>query len=147
MTHVFEYPHEVRSDEIDEQGHVNNVVYVAWMQHAAVAHSAALGWTAARYRELGAGWVARTHHIEYLRPAMAGDKVVVQTHVAEMKKATSLRRYRIVRPADGVLLARAETDWAFINFTTGRPARIPPEVVEAYLAAASTNSAIPTASR
>jgi acyl-CoA thioester hydrolase len=136
MTSVFEYPHIVTNDEIDELGHVNNVVYVAWMQDAAIAHSATLGWTSARYLQLGAGWVARTHHVEYLRPATLGDRVVIQTHVAEMKKATSLRRYRIVRPSDGELLVRAETDWAFIDFKTGRPTRIPPQVVEAYLAAA-----------
>jgi acyl-CoA thioester hydrolase len=136
MTEVYAHRHTVTEDEIDEQGHVNNVVYVAWMQDAAVAHSAALGWTAERYLEYGAGWVARRHEIVYLRPALAGDEVVIETQVAEMKKATSLRRYRIVRPSDGAILAKAETDWAFINYATGRPTRIPPDVVAVYLAAA-----------
>ena len=92
MSRVFEYPHTVADDEIDQQGHANNVVYVAWMQAAALAHSAALGWTPERYRQLGLGWVARSHTIEYLRPAVAGDQIIVETHVADMKKVTSTPR-------------------------------------------------------
>jgi acyl-CoA thioester hydrolase len=132
LTDSFDYPHTVADDEIDEQGHANNVVYVAWMQAAAVAHSAALGWTAERYQQLGMGWVARSHTIEYLRPALAGDEIIVQTHVADMKKVTSTRIYRIIRPADGELLAKAETHWAFINYATGKPTRIPAEIAHAY---------------
>ena len=132
MTEFFEYPHIVADDEIDEQGHANNVVYVAWMQAAAVAHSATLGWTAQRYRELGTGWVARSHKIEYLRPALAGEEIVVQTHVVDLKRITSTRAYRIVRRADQELLARAETHWAFIDYATGRPTRIPAEIAKSF---------------
>lgn len=132
MTERFEYFHTVADDEIDEQGRANNVVYVAWMQAAAVAHSAVLGWTAERYEKLGTGWVARRHTIEYLRPAFAGEEIVVQTRVADMKKVTSTRVYRIVRRADGQLLAKAETQWAFVDYATGKPIRIPTEIAEAY---------------
>lgn len=132
MTEVFSLPHVVTDEEIDEQGHANNVVYVGWMQDAAVAHSAALGWSAERYEQLGMGWVARSHYVEYLRPAFAGDEIVIETHVADMKKATSRRAYRIVRRADGVVLAKAETIWAFVDYATGKPKRIPPEIADAY---------------
>lgn len=132
MTEFFEYPHIVADDEIDEQGHANNVVYVAWMQAAAVAHSATLGWTAERYRQLGTGWVARSHKIEYLRPALAREEIVVQTHVVDLKRITSTRAYRIIRRADKELLARAETHWAFIDYATGRPTRIPTEIVKSF---------------
>jgi acyl-CoA thioester hydrolase len=132
MTEIFEYPHTVGDDEIDEQGHANNVAFMAWLQAAAIAHSAALGWTAQRYRELGKGWVVRSHTIEYLRPALAGEKIVVETHVADMKKVTSLRVYRVIRSADRQLLAKAETNWAFIDYTTGRPTRIPAEIAHAF---------------
>jgi acyl-CoA thioester hydrolase len=132
MTNVFEHPHTVSDAEIDEQGHANNVVYVSWMQDAAVAHSATLGWTAQRYLEMGAGWVARSHYIEYLRPAYAGDEIIIETHVADMKKVTSKRVYRIVRRADREVLAKAETHWAFIDYATGKPTRIPPEIADAY---------------
>jgi len=133
VNEVFNYPHTVGVEEIDEQGHANNVAYVAWMQDAALAHSAAVGWTSERYRQLGMTWVARRHEIEYLRPALPGDRIVVQTHVAEMKKVTSTRRYRIIRARDGELLARAETNWAFINSVTGRPTRIPEEMAQAFI--------------
>ena len=99
MIELFEYPHTVGDDEIDEQGRANNVVYLAWMQEAAIAHSAVLGWTPERYVRLGVGWVARSHWIEYLQPAVAGDEIVVQTHVADMKKVTSKRVYRICAAA------------------------------------------------
>ena len=63
MPAIFAHHHRVRTDEIDEQGHVNNLRYLAWMQTAAIAHSAAQGWTGQRYRDLGSGWVVRSHFI------------------------------------------------------------------------------------
>jgi len=128
----YEYCHTVRPEEIDPLGHVNNVAYVDWMQSAALAHSTALGWPGERYRRAGCGWVVRSHTIEYLLPALAGDKVVVRTWVATMRKATSLRRYEMYRAADGSLLAKAETLWAFVDYATGQPRRIPREIADAY---------------
>jgi len=133
MADIFYHSHVVEAAEIDGLGHANNVVYIAWLQAAAVAHSAAQGWPGTRYHELGQGWVVRSHTIEYLLPAFAGDRVVVETWVATMKKVTSLRRYRIVRNGDAALLATAETNWAFVDFTTGKPVRIPPEVGGAFV--------------
>jgi acyl-CoA thioester hydrolase len=132
MPEVFHYPHTVAADEIDEQGHANNVVYVAWMQAAAIAHSATLGWTAERYGRMGMGWVARRHTIEYLQPAYAGDELIVETQVADMKKVTSTRVYRILRQSDGAVLAKGETNWAFINYATGKPTRISAEIAGAF---------------
>ncbi len=132
MSPVYEYLHDVGDDEIDSLGHVNNVAYVEWMQSAAVAHSSALGWSTRAYRLLGAGWVARSHGIEYLQSALAGDRIVVRTWIATMTRVTSIRRYKIVRLSDEQLLATAETKWAFIDFATGRPVRIPPEVSQSF---------------
>jgi acyl-CoA thioester hydrolase len=133
MPSIFEHRHTVGADEIDQLGHASNVAYVEWMQAAALAHSAAQGWPADRYRALGLGWVVRAHTIEYLQPAMAGDAIVVQTWVATMRKATSNRRYRISRPSDGAVLATAETRWAFVDYATNQPARIPREIAEAFV--------------
>jgi acyl-CoA thioester hydrolase len=134
MTAIFDYPHVVNGDDIDELGHANNLSYLRWALAAAVAHSDIRGWPAGAYRELGAGWVVRSHQIDYLRPAFAGDTIIVRTWVADMKKVTSLRRFLIVRNSGGneVLLARAATDWAFIHFATGVPRRIPPEISQAF---------------
>jgi acyl-CoA thioester hydrolase len=132
MPEIFEYRHTVRHDEIDGLGHANNVAFVDWMQSAAVAHSTAQGWPGERYRQSGAGWVVRSHKIDYLQPAFAGDAVVVRTWVATMKKATSVRRYQILRETDDALLATAETKWAFVNYATGQPTRIPGEVADSF---------------
>ncbi|HAK95269.1 MAG TPA: acyl-CoA thioesterase [Planctomycetes bacterium] len=132
MPDVYEHAHVVRDDEIDALGRASNVAYVQWMLDAALAHTAAQGWPAEAYERLGSGWVVRSHAIEYRRPALPGDRVVVRTWVATMDAATSLRRYRIERTGDGALLATAETRWAFINFATGRPARIPPDIAGAF---------------
>jgi acyl-CoA thioester hydrolase len=132
MPAIYEHFLSVTSAETDELGHASNLAYVRWMQDAAVAHSAAQGWPGEAYQALGAGFVVRSHQIEYLRPAWPGDQIVVRTWVANLKRVTSLRRYDIVRPADAKLLARAATDWAFIKFATGLPARIPPEIAEAF---------------
>ncbi len=132
MPALFEYTHTVRDDEIDGQGHVNNLEYLKWMQSAAIEHSTAQGWPPERYVESGAGWVVRTHAIEYLRPAFAGQQIVVRTWVADFKKITSLRKYKIVRPDDGVVLAVAETNWAFIGVKHGVPRRVPSELSGAF---------------
>lgn len=132
MPEVYEYCHTVGEDEVDSLGHANNVAYVNWMQSAAVAHSAAQGWPGGKYRRLGSGWVVRSHKIEYLQPAFAGDQIAVRTWVATMKKVTSLRRYQFFRKLDDILLATAETNWAFINYATGQPARIPREIAESF---------------
>jgi len=132
MNGIYEFLHTVASHEIDELGHANNVAYVEWMQAAALAHSAAQGWPGERYQQLGCGWVVRSHTIEYHQPALAGERIVVQTWVATMKRVTSLRRYRVVRPADGQLLATAETKWAFIRYATGQPMRIPSEIAQSF---------------
>ena len=133
MPDIYSHPHIVLPGEIDDLGHANNVFYIAWMQTAAVAHSIALGWPGERYRQIGLGWVVRSHAIEYLQPAFAGDHLIVETWVATMKKVSSLRRYRITRHGDGQLLATAETNWAFVDLATGKPARIPPEVAAAFV--------------
>jgi acyl-CoA thioester hydrolase len=82
MPVIFECHRGVRDDEIDAQGHTNSVCYVAWMQDAALAHSAAQGWPAEAYQRLSMGWVVRSHAIEYHQPALVGDRIVVRTWVS-----------------------------------------------------------------
>ena len=131
MVATFEYHHTVSHDDIDDLGHAGNYHYVRWMQHAAIAHSTANGWPPERYNELGAGWVVRSHQITYLKPAFEGDALVIRTWVANMKPATSLRRYEICL-SSGTVLARAETDWAFVNYAKQKAVRIPQEVAGAF---------------
>lgn len=132
MPDVYEHHHVVLPAEIDQLGHANNICFLEWMMSAAVAHSEAQGWPFERYQKLGAGWVVRSHQIEYSRPVFEDEEVVVRTWVAATKRVTSLRKYRIVRKRDDALLAEAQTDWAFVELGSGRITRIPPEVAEAF---------------
>jgi acyl-CoA thioester hydrolase len=111
---------------IDENGHVNNVVYVQWMQDIAVEHYSAIGGVAAQGPD--ATWVVREHKIEYLLPAFAGEEIEIKTWVENVRRVRSLRKYEFVRKADGKVLVRGETDWVFVDMKTGRPLAIPDEV-------------------
>jgi acyl-CoA thioester hydrolase len=123
---VFEIERTVT--EADGLGHANNVIYVQWMQDAAVGHSAALGLTPEAYVQLGAAFVVRRHEIDYRRQAAIGSRVRIETWVATFERVRSRRCYRFTDIASGEELARATTDWAFIDLATGRPTRIPHDV-------------------
>jgi acyl-CoA thioester hydrolase len=123
----FTYDLIIGPDAIDANGHANNVEFVRWMQEAAIAHSDAVGCTAATLAA-GGVWVVRSHRIEYLRPAFAGDRLAVVTWVADYRRAFSMRRYEFVRPVDNLVLARGETDWVYVDAGTGRPRSIPASV-------------------
>jgi len=124
MPAVYRHDFKVNGSFVDDNGHVNNVHYVQWMQDVAVMHSDTSGCTQAT-KACGATWVARTHRIEYLRPAFAGDHIAILTWVVNFRKVRSLRKYRFIRVKDKVLLAEGETDWVFVDVQSGRPRPIP----------------------
>jgi acyl-CoA thioester hydrolase len=115
---------EITAEAIDTMGHVNNVEYVRWMQDVALSHSGTVGCTAATQAD-GAAWVARSHHIEYLRPAFEGERIEVRTWVEGGRRASSVRHYEFVRLRDEVVLARGETEWVYVDAATGRPRSVP----------------------
>ncbi len=126
--------------DIDELDHVSNLVYVRWLQDVAIAHSEAIGWDFARYQALGASFVVRRHEIDYLRPAMLGDDIVLKTWLGSLKAASSMRMTSIVKrvsepggDARELELARSSTLWAFMGLKTGRPQRIPDDLREAFM--------------
>ncbi|WP_028583613.1 acyl-CoA thioesterase [Desulfogranum mediterraneum] len=122
----------VPASAIDANGHVNNVQYVQWMQDAAMAHSASLGWPYSRYVALGATWIIRSHAIEYLHSSYQGDRLIVSTWVANLQKFRSLRKFRFYRASDDTQIARASTLFIFCDLASGRPRSIPAEVQQAY---------------
>jgi acyl-CoA thioester hydrolase len=67
----------------------------------------------------------RSHWIEYLRPAFAGEGVTAMTWVADLRRVQSLRKYRFLRQADQSILAQGETEWVFVDAASGRPRAIP----------------------
>lgn len=122
---VFAIERIVSPEHIDGLHHANNTVYVKWMEECATAHSAAAGWDPQAYYEFGASWVVRRHEIVYQRPALLSMRVQIETWVTEFKRVSSRRGYRFVDIETNQELARATTDWAFIDLNTGRPTRIP----------------------
>ena len=122
----------VPPEAMDGQGHVNNLAYVAWMQDVAIEHSTAAGWPMERYRTLGAGWVVRSHFVEYLRPVVAGERMAIHTWVPEFTQRSTPRRYFFVREEDTQLVARAETRWVFVDLGTGRRRPLPQELIAAF---------------
>ena len=115
---------------IDQNGHVNNVAYVQWMQDIAVEHYAAIGGMEVQGQD--ATWVVREHRIEYFLPAFAGEEIVIKTWVENMRRVRSLRKYEFIRKSDGKILVQGETDWVFVDARTGKPLPIPEEVSRVF---------------
>lgn len=111
---------------IDENGHVNNVAYVQWMQDIAVEHYSSIGGVIAQSSE--ATWVVREHRIEYLLPAFEGEEIEIKTWVENIRRVRSMRKYEFVRTSDNKVLVKGETDWVFVEVKTGRPLPIPENV-------------------
>ena len=130
MPRIFKLDLTVAEQATDEFGHVNNQRYIAWMQEVATAHSAANGWPMERYLQTGAAWVVRSFFIEYLRPAFAGDQVEIFTWAASLALREVTRKYAFRRVDQ--LLARAETKWVYVDIKSGRPKRIPEELLASF---------------
>ena len=128
MPDPFTYAIDVTAAAIDGQGHVNNVQYVQWMQDVAVAAADVLDPGAALMRAATAAWVVRGHHVEYGRPAFAGDRLVVTTWLSDVGAASCVRHYEFRRDGEPAVIVRGRTEWAFVDAATGRPRRLPPDV-------------------
>ncbi len=115
---------------IDENGHVNNVTYVQWMQDIAVEHYASIGGVTAQGPD--ATWVVREHKIEYFMPAFENEEIEIKTWVEDIRRVRSLRKYEFTRKNDGKVLVKGETDWVFVDAKTGRPLAIPKEVEDIF---------------
>jgi acyl-CoA thioester hydrolase len=117
----FELPIVVRAEDIDDLGHVNNVVYLRWMQQAASAH-----WVAAAGAELRGSvhWVVIRHEIDYKAPAFLGERLEVRTRVGEATAATWERLTEVRRVGDDKLLARCRSVYVALDPETSRPRRV-----------------------
>jgi acyl-CoA thioester hydrolase len=125
----FEMTISVVPEDIDEQNHVNNTVYLRWVQEVATAHWHAI---ASSETQEGIGWVVVRHEIDYKAPVGLGDDVVLRTWVGKATRLTFERFTEILRRSDGQLLSKARTLWCPINAQTGRPVRVPLEVREQF---------------
>ncbi|NNE45743.1 MAG: acyl-CoA thioesterase [Rhodothermales bacterium] len=129
MKKSFELNLDVEPGDIDELGHVNNVVYLRWIQDVAIAHwkSAA---PAADQESLR--WVVMRHEVDYKRPAYLHDKVVARTWVGVADRRNFERHTELLRQSDMRVLALARTVWCPIDAKTGRPTNVSAQVRELF---------------
>ena len=121
----FEMIIPVLPGDIDEQNHVNNTVYLRWVQDVATAHWRAV---ASPKAQQTIGWVVLRHEIDYKGPATLGDEVVLRTWVGKATRLTFERFTEVRRNRDGRLLSEARTLWCPIDAQSGRPVRVSEEV-------------------
>lgn len=126
MSHVFYLPITVAPDDIDELNHVNNIVYLRYVQDAAIGH-----WKTVP-QEIASQiiWMARRHEIDYLKQAFLGEKLVAKTWVDDFVGVKSIRHCEILRGEE--VLARSVTHWISLDAQTLRPKRITEEIVKQF---------------
>ena len=126
---TFELAFTAAPEHIDELGHVNNAVWVQWIQQVAVAH-----WDSVAPQEHKDAyyWVVIRHEIDYLRAAFEDDRITARTWVGEAPKGARFDRHMEFVGEDGKVRVRAVTVWAIIDKTSGRPLRVPPEVIAPF---------------
>jgi acyl-CoA thioester hydrolase len=117
-------------EHIDELGHVNNAVWVQWVQQVAVAHWHSVADAA---HDAAYFWVVVRHEIDYLRAAHEGDRVVARTWVGDAPQGARFERFVEFTGADGKTCVRAKTIWAIIDKAAGRPVRVPREVIAPFI--------------
>lgn len=124
---------KVAAHEIDAYEHVNNSVYLSWFDRVAWSHSAGLGIALARCIAIRRGMAALRIEVDYLRAALRDDELLIGTWITRTDgKLRVERRFQVRRAADGVTLARARIDYVCLNLDTGRAARMPSELSQAY---------------
>jgi len=138
VTWEFPRPHvvelQVQAADIDAYDHVNNSVYLEWLDKAAWSHSATLGISVEQCVAMRRGMAAHRTEIDYLRAAVLGDRVQVGTWIVSTdNKLRVARRFEVRRIDDGELLARARTEYVCINLDSGRAVRMPEEFARAYV--------------
>ncbi len=134
----FDAPHivtlDVAPEDIDAYDHVNNSVYLSWLDCAAWSHSSALGLSLEQCVALRRGMAAHHTEIDYLRAAVLGDRVLVATWIVDSDgKLRVERRFQVRRALDGQTLARARIQYVCINLDSGRAVRMPGEFQHRYV--------------
>ncbi len=120
-------------DDIDELGHVNNAVWVRWIQDVAVSHWAAVAPPEHRDAYI---WVVTRHEIDYRGNVNAGETVTGETWVPDPPKGARFDRHMRFTGADGRVKVEAVSTWAMLDRTTGRLVRVRPEIAAPFLESA-----------
>lgn len=137
MANIFRRTLTVGPEHIDELGHVNNVVWLRLIVDLSVAHSLAEGMDGPALQALGGTWLVRRHEIDYLRPALPGQRIQEETWISEARGAQCVRCCRFVLHEPGghqapVELVRSATQWVWVDLERHRPRRIPEVWMERF---------------
>jgi acyl-CoA thioester hydrolase len=127
---VFELELLARPEHIDELGHVNNAVWVQWIQQVAVAHWDSI---AADAHKNAYYWVVVRHEVDYLRATHEGERITARTFVGEAPRGAKFDRFVEFIGPDGKICVRSRTHWAIIDKASGRPVRVPAEVIAPFI--------------
>ncbi len=129
---AFELTLTAGPDHIDELGHVNNAVWVQWIQRVAVAH-----WdlVADQTHKDAFYWVVVRHEIDYLRAAHQGEVITARTWVGDAPKGARFERFVEFTGPQGKTCVRSRTEWAIIDRALGKPVRVPSEVIAPFVTA------------
>lgn len=127
----------VPSSAIDVLGHANNVTYLHWVQDVAIEH-----WNliATKEQQETLFWVVARHEIDYKRPALEGDELILTTWIGETSPRASKRHTEISRKKDGKIITKVLTVWSPIDRQTKRPTKVNPDD---YVAVSSLKVNIP----
>lgn len=124
---MFTYKHTVVKEEIDDLNHVNNVIYLQWINDISILH-----WTHLSNEEINKKfiWVAIRHEIDYLKPAFLNEEITLKTWISSLKGVKSIRNVEIYR--DETLLAKSKTTWCLLDAKTQRITRITKEIEDLF---------------
>ncbi len=126
---TYEYSLLVTKEDIDALNHVNNVVYLKWINKVSILH-----WNSLSNEEINKKyiWVASRHEIDYLKPAFLNEKITIKTWIDTLEGVKSIRKVEMYRKE--ILLAKSKTTWILLDAKTQKIARIPKEIKDVFSA-------------
>ncbi|AZS51763.1 acyl-CoA thioesterase [Entomomonas moraniae] len=119
-------------NDIDELGHVNNAVYVRWLEQCARQHSNQLGLTLSVFQQLDRAMAVIRHEIDYLASSYSGNLLQMATWITDMDKLRVTRQFQLINQQTGQTILQAQTVFCCIQMTTGKPKRMPQKLVMCY---------------
>lgn len=127
---AYEMPITIHQNDIDENGHVNNISYLKWVQDIAITHWMSIATDAMKTDLI---WVVSRHEIDYLKSAYLETKINAKTWVTEPDGAKSFRYVEIYNSETNTIIAKIKTTWYLLDAKTKRPKRIESDIVSVFL--------------
>jgi acyl-CoA thioester hydrolase len=132
MKNYFEHTRLVQEEDLDELEHVNNAVYLSYIETVAREHALREGLRLEDFKAHGVIPIVRSHAITYYKPAQRGDALIVSTEIKEVSGAKAIRHNEVRHAVTKELLASAITEWVWLDPETMRPKRVPKAIREAF---------------